>query len=163
MDASTLSQEALPMTIEFDDFYRSHRANAVRWAIALVGRGDVAEELAQDSLLAVGGRLAEIDDPSAYLRRTVANRCASWHRGNARERHRLWRATAGQATSFSPATNEMLDALHGLPFNQRAAVSLRYWADWTDDQIAEVLDCATPTVRVLIHRAVAQLRKEISE
>jgi RNA polymerase sigma factor (sigma-70 family) len=163
MDASTLAVGTPGMTIDFDEFYRTHRGDAVRWAIALVGRGDIAEELAQDALLAVGRRLNNIDDPAAYLRRTVTNRCATWHRWHTRERHRLQRATAGDEHSYTPATTEMLDALNGLPFKQRAAVSLRYWADWTDEQIAAALGCAEPTVRVLIHRAIAQLRKEISE
>lgn len=32
-----------------------------------------------------------------------------------------------------------IDALGGLPYRRRAAVSLRYW---TDDQIADALGCA---------------------
>ena len=55
----------------------------------------------------------------------------------------------------------MLDSLAALPYKQRAAVSLRYWADWTDGQIAEALDCAPATVRVLLHRGLTALRKEI--
>ena len=57
----------------------------------------------------------------------------------------------------------MLDAPGGLPYRRRAAVSLRYWADWTDDQIADALDCSPSSVRVLLHRGLAALRKEIAE
>src|SRR5687767_14203704 len=57
----------------FDAFYRTHRADAVRWAVALVGDRQVAEQLAQDSLVAVGARLASVDNPGAYLRRTVVH------------------------------------------------------------------------------------------
>jgi DNA-directed RNA polymerase specialized sigma24 family protein len=60
----------------FDDFYRTHRADAVRWAVALVGDRAVAEELAQDALAAVGTKLRTIDNPAGYLRRTVGNRAA---------------------------------------------------------------------------------------
>jgi RNA polymerase sigma factor (sigma-70 family) len=152
-----------PRNSGFDDFYRAHRADAVRWAVALVGDREVAEELAQDALAAVGDRLGSIDNPGGYLRRTVVHRAASWHRSHARERRRMRRATAGQPTSYTPATNEMLDALAVLPYKQRAAVTLRYWADWTDEQIGEALGCAPATVRVLVHRGIAALKQEISE
>lgn len=149
------------MAIDFDTFYRTHRADAVRWAVALVGRRDVAEDLAQDALDAVGRKLAGIDDPAAYLRRTVVNRCASWHRSTARARRREARANAGVPTVYTQSTDEMLDALARLSYQQRAAITLRYWADWTDDQIADALGCAPATVRVLLHRGIAELRKEI--
>lgn len=145
----------------FDEFYRTHRADAVRWAAALVGDRAVAEELAQDSLAAVSARFARLDNPGGYLRRVVVNRCASWHRSHARELRRMRRATAGQATSYTPETNEMLGALATLPYKQRAAVTLRFWADWTDEQIAEALDCAPTTVRVLVHRGLGALRTEL--
>ena len=147
----------------FDDFYRTHRADALRWAVALVGDRAVAEELAQDALAAVGAKLRTIDNPAGYLRRTVVNRAASWHRSNARERRRLRRATAGQPTSYTSETSEMLDALSALTYRQRAAVTLRYWSDWTDDQIADALDCAPSTVRVLLHRGLAALELHLRE
>jgi RNA polymerase sigma factor (sigma-70 family) len=55
----------------------------------------------------------------------------------------------------------MLDSLAGLPYKQRAAVTLRYWADWDDEQIAEALGCAPATVRVLVHRAIGTLRETV--
>ena len=45
---------------------------------------------------------------------------------------------------------------------QRAAVTLRYWSDWTDEQIADALDCAPTSVRVLLHRGLATLKQEIA-
>ena len=163
LPADATSETWVPDTHEqeFDHFYRAHHGDAVRWAIALVHDRGVAEELAQDALVAVGPRLGSIGDAAAYLRRTVANRAASWHRSSGRERRRPRRVGAGQATAYTAETNEMLDALRRLPHRQRAAVSLRYWVDWTDDEIAAALDCAPATVRVLVHRGIAQLRKEI--
>ena len=158
-----MTSTSKPGTAAFDEFYRAHRADAIRWAVALVGDRQVAEELAQDSLAAVGSRLAKLDNPGGYLRRTVVHRAASWHRSHAREVRRIRRSTAGEPTSYTPATNEMLDALTALPYKQRAAVTLRYWADWTDQQIAEALGCAPTTVRVLVHRGIAALKQEIAE
>lgn len=144
----------------FDEFYRSHHADAVRWAIALTGSRDAAEDVAHDALLAVAAKLDQIDNPAGYLRRTVVNRAISVQRSRGRERRRARQAAAGQPSSYTAPTTETLDALATLPFKLRAAVTLRYWADWTDEQIAEALGCAPATVRVRIHRGVAALRKE---
>ena len=164
MKSITLMPGASPVTTtEIDHFYRSHRTDAVRWAVALVGDRAVAEELAQDALIAVSGRLGGLDNPTGYLRRTVVNRAASWHRSNAREQRRIHRAAAGQPTSYSAETHEMLGALAALPYKQRAAVALRFWDDWTDEQIAEALGCAPASVRVLVHRALATLKQEIDQ
>ena len=164
MKSITLMPGASPVTTtEIDHFYRSHRTDAVRWAVALVGDRAVAEELAQDALIAVSGRLGGLDNPTGYLRRTVVNRAASWHRSNAREQRRIHRAAAGQPTSYSAETHEMLGALAALPYKQRAAVALRFWDDWTDEQIAEALDCAPASVRVLVHRGLATLKQEIDQ
>jgi RNA polymerase sigma factor (sigma-70 family) len=163
MKSITLMPGAPPVsTSTFDHFYRAHRPDAVRWAVALVGDRGVAEELAQEALAAMSGRLDVLDNPIGYLRRTVVNRAASWHRSHAREQRRIHRAAAGQPTSYSAETHEMLGALATLPYKQRAAVALRYWDDWTDDQIADALGCAPATVRVLLHRALATLRTEIT-
>jgi RNA polymerase sigma factor (sigma-70 family) len=149
-------------TLDFDDFYRTHRRDAVRWAVALVGDRAVAEELAQDALAALAPRLDKLDNPSGYLRRTVVNRAASWHRSHAREQRRIHRAAADQPVAYTAETHEMLGALASLPYKQRAAVALRYWDDWTDEQIADALECAPATVRVLVHRGLATLKKELS-
>jgi RNA polymerase sigma factor (sigma-70 family) len=150
-------------TMDHDTFSRTHRADAVRWAVAMVGDRNVAEELAHDSLMAVLDRLDGLDNPTGYLRRTVVNRCASWHRSSRREQSRWRRATAGAATSFTPETSEMLELLARLPFKQRAAVTLRFWADWTDADIAAALDVAETSVRVLVHRGIATLRTELTD
>lgn len=163
MHTGTLGVRAGTMsTTEFDDFYRTHRASAVRWATALVGSPEVGEEIAQEALAAVGHRLPTLTNPAGYLRRTVVNRAASWHRWHIRSRRREARAVAGSPRSYTQPTEEMLDALAVLPYKQRAAVTLRYWADWTDEQIADALGCAPTSVRVLLHRGLAALKKEIA-
>jgi RNA polymerase sigma factor (sigma-70 family) len=149
------------MNTTADEFYRAHRADAVRWATALVGSPAIGEDLAQDALLAVSRKLEGIDNPAGYLRRAVVNRCATWHRWHLRERRRVQRTTSGDPHSYTQPTNEMLDALSSLPYRQRAALTLRYWADWTDEQIAESLGCAPATVRVLAHRGITHLRTQL--
>jgi RNA polymerase sigma factor (sigma-70 family) len=151
----------VPPTISFDDFYRAHRLDAVKWTVALVGDRAVAEELCQDVFTSLAPRLSTLDNPVGYLRGALVNRAASWHRSHRRELRRIGKAFAGAPSSYTGETSEMLDALSSLPTRQRIVVTLRYWADWTDDEIATALDCASATVRVLRHRALVTLKKEI--
>lgn len=144
-------------------FYVAHRADAARWAVALTGRRDVGEDLAQEALLRTASRLGDLDNPVAYLRRAVVNACRSWQRSDARERLRTERAHAGRPTTVSESSHELLDSLARLGYKHRAAVVLRYWADWTDDQIAAALGCRPATVRVLLHRGLAALRTELEK
>ena len=42
-------------------FYAAHRLDAARWAVALTGRRDIGEDLAQDALLRTAAKLATYD------------------------------------------------------------------------------------------------------
>jgi len=148
-----------------EDFYRAHRAEAVRIAIALTGRIEAGEDLAHDALIRVGARLGEIENPGAYLRTTIVNACRSWHRSTSRESRRLQLDAdrAPRTTELDASTGETLRALANLTYRQRAAIVLRYWGGWGDDEIATSLGCRRATVRTSIHRGLAALREELSE
>jgi RNA polymerase sigma factor (sigma-70 family) len=45
---------------------------------------------------------------------------------------------------------------------QRAVVVLRYFADASDAEVAQLLGCRTSTVRSLARRSLLKLRKELS-
>jgi DNA-directed RNA polymerase specialized sigma24 family protein len=55
-------------------------------------------------------------------------------------------------------TGVMLDALTALPPRGRAVVVLRYWADLSVEQVAEVLGCSKGTVDSDNARALDKLR-----
>jgi len=55
----------------------------------------------------------------------------------------------------------MLDALDRLPARRRAAIVLRFYEDLAEADIAQVLGCRPGTVKSLLSRGLAQLRKEV--
>ena len=59
--------------------------------------------------------------------------------------------------------DELFDALARLPWRQQAALVLRFHVDLAESDIAAALGCRPNTVRSLIHRALATLRKDLSE
>jgi RNA polymerase sigma factor (sigma-70 family) len=53
---------------------------------------------------------------------------------------------------------DMLEALRSLTPSQRAAVTLRYYADWSVDEVARALGKRPGTVRALTSQAFTRLR-----
>jgi RNA polymerase sigma factor (sigma-70 family) len=129
----------------------------VRLATLLAGSADVAPDLVQDCFLRLHGRWTSVRDPLPYVRRSVVHACASHHRHVARGR----RLPAPEDRALELGADELEDALAKLPARQRAAVVLRYYADLAEADIAHALRCRPATVRSLIHRALADLRKAI--
>jgi RNA polymerase sigma factor (sigma-70 family) len=58
--------------------------------------------------------------------------------------------------------DQLRQALAKLPTRQRAAVVLRYFHDYSDQQCADAMDCRIGTVRSLISRALGTLRGDPS-
>jgi RNA polymerase sigma-70 factor (sigma-E family) len=141
----------------FGDFYADHYADLVRLATLLSGSADAAPDLVQDCFVRLHGRWTAVHDPLPYVRRSVVHACASHHRRVARVR----RVPAPVAQDSELVADELEDALAKLPARQRAAVMLRYYGDLPDADIARALRCRPGTVRSLIHRALADLRKVI--
>jgi DNA-directed RNA polymerase specialized sigma24 family protein len=72
-----------------EDLFRARWAPSVRLATALIGERAVAEEVVQEAFLEVARRWDGLDNPEAYLRATVVNRCRSHHRRAGIARRRL--------------------------------------------------------------------------
>ncbi len=144
----------------FDALYRTSNARMIRLAWLLVGSRAVAEEVVHEAFLAVHQRWPTIDNPGGYLRRAVVNESLRWRRRRARE-HELLAVVGEPPPTGDPSVDSMWDAIQRLRPERRAVVVLRYWADLPHDEIAEILGCPTATVRTRLHRALADLRKEI--
>ena len=146
----------------FDEFYRAERASAVRLAWLLTHDQSACEDIVQDAFSSVFHRFDSLERPSAYLRIAVVNRVRENHRRDGREERRLRLVTAGAETTMSdPSTDGLAASIAKLPYPQRAALVMRYWADMPEADIAASLGVRAPTVRTLIRRALATLRQEV--
>jgi RNA polymerase sigma-70 factor (sigma-E family) len=141
----------------FGDFYANHYAGLVRLAALLSGSVDTAPDLVQDCFVRLHGRWTSVREPLPYIRRSVVHACASHHRRTAVVR----RNPPPEPRVAELGADELEDALAALPARQRAAVVLRYYGDLPDAAIARALRCREGTVRSLISRALADLRKVI--
>ena len=143
----------------FDEFFRAEWAGSVRLAAILTQHSAAAEDLAQDAFARVFAKWAGATNPKAYLRATLVNVCRQWQRHKGVERAKLPMVATLDSVDF--VAHELADAVAALPYRQRAVLVLRYYADLSEAEIAEALDCRAGTVKSLASRALARLEKDI--
>lgn len=153
----------------FEEFVAVRGPALVRLARGLLRDPDTAEDVVQDVLaraLLKWGRVSAADDPSAYVNRMVVNACTSfWRRAARRERpvapEELPDAGRADAADQLADRDQLLTALRALPVKQRTVLVLRHFEDCSDEQIGDLLDITTGTVRSNAHRGLASLRASL--
>jgi RNA polymerase sigma-70 factor (sigma-E family) len=125
-----------------------------------------AEDVAQDALVRAWERreqLAALGDPRLWVFRVAMNRSRSLHRRLRVERKQL----RVPNETGRPASGQVEDALivraalRKLPPRQRSAVVLRYYGELSVEETAEVMGCASGTVKALTSQAMASLRSRL--
>jgi RNA polymerase sigma-70 factor (sigma-E family) len=147
--------------------FAEHYRRLVRLSVLLVRDPETAEEVVQDSFVAVHGKWGSLEDPDkglAYLRQTVVNRSRSVlrHRGVQLRVAPVLEADHRRSVDDGTATGVrrrvVLDALQKLPTRQREVIALRYYLDLDEATIAEVLGISRGAVKSHAFRAAAALR-----
>ena len=145
---------------DFDSFYRVEVVGQVRRAALLVGSDDAANDIVQEAFANMYRRWNQIADPAPYLNRAVLNGCRDRARSGQRHLRLVDRLRTTAGLTGEPEI--VSDLLGRLPFNQRAAVVLRFYAGFSTDEIATALDCPRGSVGPWIDRALNNMRKELS-
>ena len=143
---------------DFATLYREHFPALMRVAYLLTGSNETAEDAVQDTFIRCRTKLADLDHPRSYLRAALVNECRSMHRRSHREPAFVREPEPHLATDLV----ELHDALARLPWRQRAAIVLRYFADVPDPEIARMLRCRPVTVRSHIRRGIAGLKEVLT-
>jgi RNA polymerase sigma-70 factor (sigma-E family) len=149
-----------------DELYAAHYRRLVRLSVLLVRDPETAEEVVQDSFVAMHARWRTLRDPDkglAYLRQTVVNRSRSVlrHRG-VQARHVPSplpdHPGADEDAVAAERRQEVLDALRELPGRQREVLALRYYLDLSEADIASTLGISRGAVKSHASRGVSALR-----
>jgi RNA polymerase sigma-70 factor (sigma-E family) len=155
-------------TPTFEEFVEARGPALVRLARGLLRDPHTAEDVVQDVLakaLLKWGRVSSADDPVAYVNRMVVNASTSFWRRAARREHPtevLPDAGSADVSGRLADRDALLDALRKLPTKQRTVLVLRHFEDCSDEQIADLLDVTTGTVRSNAHRGLAAMREHLS-
>lgn len=143
----------------FDRLYAEEFAEQVRRATLLLGSSESAHDVVQEAFTNLYPRWGQIENPGGYLNRSVVNGCRDV--GRQRDLHRRIAPRLVDRFTSSDEPDHLGDVLLSLPFKQRAAVVLRFYAAMTTDEIADHLGCAPGSVGPWINRALKQLRKAL--
>jgi RNA polymerase sigma-70 factor (sigma-E family) len=159
-------QQQLDADAALTALYTAHYRQLVRLAALLLDDIGTSEEVVQDAYVKMHGSWRRIRDPDAaigYLRTTVVNLARS----------RLRRRLVAQkhapkpmpdAPSAEHGAMEQLErdrvirALRQLPARQRETLVLRYYADMSEAQIAEMMGISPGAVKSHASRGMAALR-----
>ena len=147
---------------DFDAFVRARLPALLRFGRALTGSDEAGADLVQDALertLVQWSRLEQRDSPDAYVRRVMVNRNISVWRKLRRER--LTDVMPDSGTVDHHHDDELWAALRQLPARQRTVVTLRYFEDMTEAQVAELMGCTVGTVKSQHSKALAKLRERV--
>jgi RNA polymerase sigma factor (sigma-70 family) len=143
---------------DFDAVFTRERTPMVRLAFLMLGSEALAEEVVQDAFVTVLERWKRLDNPGGYLRRCVVNGCL----GQLRRARRPLPVLVGGA-SEELATDHTLDAVRQLSPQRQAMVVLRFYADMTQDEIADTLRLPVGTVKSGLHRALGELKETLRD
>jgi RNA polymerase sigma factor (sigma-70 family) len=143
-----------------EETYRELRLPLLRLAFLLTGSRETAEDVVQSAFASAQPRWQRIDDPRAYLRRSVVNLAKD---GQRREfRRRLLQRLQPEAVTAIPEIDETWALVRRLPATQRAVVVLHYYEDLPLVEIGQLIDRPASTVRSDLRRALNRLRKALS-
>lgn len=164
----------------FDQLVERYQARAYRLAWSLLRDAEEARDLSQEAFLRVyqsAGRFRGDARFSTWFYRILVNLALDHRR-----RQRWWRRVVddrddadaglverqparepdpGDRLSEAQTMTRVWDAVRRLSPQQRAAVVLSVQEQLSTAEIAAVLECSEPTVRVHLHRAVQALRKAL--
>ncbi len=145
----------------FEEFYEAAYPRLLRLSVALVWSRAIAEDHVQDAFAKTYARFATLDEPEAYVRRTLVNEVRiSFRRKQMMLRFApLLRSAPSHSDRYTD--DSLLKGLDSLPIRQRTAVILRYYEQCSEQEIAHALNCRPGTVKSLLSRGLASLRKVV--
>jgi RNA polymerase sigma-70 factor (sigma-E family) len=153
------------------ELYSLHYRALVRLAVLLVRDVPTAEDVVQDSFVAMHEgwqRLRNADSALAYLRHAVLNRSRSVLRHRAVvDKHRPNPPSDMPSAEYGALVrleqSAVVAALRKLPGRQREAIVLRYYADFSLAETAKAMGISCGAVKSHTARAVAALRADLEQ
>ena len=153
------------------ELYSEHYRALVRLAALLVRDTPTAEEVVQDSFVAMHGgwqRLRDTEKALAYLRQAVVNRSRSVLRHRTVVDKNLQKAPPDMPSAEHGALvllerSAVVAALRGLPDRQREAIVLRYYADLSEAEIATAMGISRGAVKSHTARGMTALRTALEQ
>lgn len=153
---------------DFDAFVSARGRELVLTARRLLRDPHQAEDVVQDVLAKAflhWPRIANSENPDAYLRRMLINETASFWRRWAKRRESLTSMVPDTAVAGGQAASELrddlLDCLRQLPVRQRTVLVLLYYEGLDYADAAALMGVSVTTARSNAHRGLQKMRVQI--
>ncbi len=154
-----------PVAEDFEAFYRAHVDRVYRALAVTLRRDDLAAEAVAEAMARPWTKWATVgalENPAGWVFRVGLNWATSWWRKARRERPPGDRPD--QAHRGSTETEVLArDAVGRLPRPQRAVVTCRILLDLSTAETADALRISEGTVKSRLSRALAELRRDLTE
>lgn len=163
-------------SVDVERLYRANWHSLVRLAALLVDEVTAAEDVVQEAFIGLHRRSSALRTPDAalgYLRTSIVNgsRSALRHRQVARRhlsvvaRDEVGRTVDAADHNLLIAAEhaELMAALRQLPRRQREVLTLRYWGQLSERDVAETLGVSVGTVKSTASRALDKLESLMGE
>lgn len=147
--------------VTFEQFAQSRQRSLLRFGFALTASRQDAEDLVQSALAKAYPRWNRIDDPEAYVKRSMVNANINRARWGRRERLVAIPQREGVGSNADEGIvvrDQMWTLLGTLTPRQRAVLVLRYMEDLSEAESARVLGCSVGTVKSQTNKALIKLR-----
>ena len=179
-DRTLLARIAVGDRQAMDTFVRQHQAPLWRMCLALTHEPSAAEDILQDTFVAVLRHAAGFQGESArpWLFQIARHALHRRHRRRAGEPQQWedvdalalragWGDTVFEEVAAHEAADQANRALAALDEDDRALLTLRDLQGWTGAEVAAALDLPLATMKTRLHRArlrwMAAVREEVGD
>jgi RNA polymerase sigma factor (sigma-70 family) len=150
---------------DFDRFAMEVFPLLVRLTFLITGDGEEARDIAQEALARAYARWSSVggmERPDRWAAKVATNLAIS-HERRRRTLSRLPVPRRREVQGPEPPESPLMAALRSLSPNQRAVLVLRYFADWSIEDVATELGKRPGTVRALTSQGLERMRKLLAE
>lgn len=162
----------------FGQVYAEHERHVFRYAYHLLGQREDADDVKQETFLrayrAIGGFRNDCS-LRTWLLRICANLCRDKMKARDRRPEVLFDPAAApegmmsdehvidpqRVLERSQSSQVLYSALRGMPKEQREIIVLRDLEDMSYEEIAEMLGCSRPSVKLRLFRARRRLKERV--
>jgi RNA polymerase sigma factor (sigma-70 family) len=159
----TVTRSHLP---PFERVIELHGPSVLRFCVAQVG-ADRAEDVFQETMLAALRAYGELREPAAirsWLFSISSRKALDAHRSRARAPEPVADLAAAPGADGLPLRDDGIwHLVRSLPGKQRTAVTLRYLADLSHREIAEVMQISEAAARRNVFEGLRTLREHSEE
>lgn len=169
-----LVEEAQESLNAFSKLYEFYLPKIFRYVLNRVGNKDVAEDITSQTFLKALKKLNTFDETKPFggwLYTIAHNNIIDFYRQN-----RKYTISIESIEAFlesdkntedrakkAEMTKKILDVLRSLPAAYQEVLSLRFFEEKTNPEIAELLACTVNNVNVRMHRATIAFRRYVEK